>query len=78
MTQRYAAAGIEPPLEELLNDPITLLLMRRDGIGPADVRRAVTAGVSRFASAPDATLDPGSLQPSLKLPPDLGADSPAG
>jgi hypothetical protein len=52
MAQPYAVAGIEPPLEEVLKDPITLLVMRRDGIDIADVRRAVAAGRARFASAP--------------------------
>jgi hypothetical protein len=37
MAQPYATAGIEPPLEELLDDPITHLVMRRDGVELADV-----------------------------------------
>jgi hypothetical protein len=37
MRQGYAVAGIEPPLEELLEDQIARLIMRRDGIEPADV-----------------------------------------
>jgi hypothetical protein len=49
MEQGYAAAGIEPPLEELLNDRIAQLIMRRDGIALGDVWRAVEAARSRLA-----------------------------
>jgi hypothetical protein len=44
----------EPPLEELLDDPIVRLLMRRDGIGPDDVLKTLER-VSRRRSvrAPD-------------------------
>jgi hypothetical protein len=49
MDQAYAAAGIEPPLEELLDDDIARLIMRRDGIGPADVWRSVEAARARLA-----------------------------
>jgi hypothetical protein len=41
MEREYTAAGIEPPLGELLDDQIARLVMRRDGIGPADVWRSV-------------------------------------
>ena len=79
MAQPYVAAGIEPPLEELLNDPITLLLMQRDGIGLAEVWRAVAAGRSRLqASMRDAEQEPRGVEPAFELSPDLGTDSPAG
>ena len=32
MEQEYKRAGIEPPLEDLLNDRIAHLIMGRDGI----------------------------------------------
>ena len=41
MEQEYKRAGIEPPLEDLLNDRIAHLIMRRDGITLADVWRLV-------------------------------------
>jgi hypothetical protein len=73
MEQAYAAAGIEPPLEELLNDRIAQLIMRRDGIALTDVWRAVEAARSRLASRtehaaeeprePDPLPDPASLFP---------------
>jgi hypothetical protein len=36
MAQPYAVAGIEPPLEGLLDDQIAYLVMRCEGIRPAD------------------------------------------
>lgn len=36
---RYAHAGVEPPLEELLHDPVIRLVMRADRLEPAEVRR---------------------------------------
>ena len=35
----YAHAGDEPPLEELLHDPVVHLVMRADRPEPAQVRR---------------------------------------
>ena len=49
MAQPYATAGIEPPLEELLDDPIAHLVMRRDGVDVADVWRWVNEARSRLA-----------------------------
>jgi hypothetical protein len=77
MEQPYAVAGIEPPLEEVLKDPITRLVMRRDGIGIADVRRAVATSLMGFASAPAATTELRGIEPALELPADVGTDIPA-
>jgi hypothetical protein len=35
----YARAGTEPPLEEVLNDPVVHLIMQADRLQPAEVRR---------------------------------------
>lgn len=35
----YAHAGDEPPLEELLHDPVVHLVMRADRLEPAQIRR---------------------------------------
>ena len=35
----YSHGGVEPPLEEVLRDPIVRALMRRDGVRPEEVRR---------------------------------------
>jgi hypothetical protein len=71
MEGEYTAAGIEPPLEELLDDQIARLVMRRDGIGPADVWRSVEQARSRLAQRarkPAATA-------IAELSPALGTDS---
>jgi hypothetical protein len=49
MRQGYARAGVEPPLEELLDDQIARLIMRRDGIEPADVWRSIATARARLA-----------------------------
>jgi hypothetical protein len=36
IAQPCAMTGIEPPVEELLDEQIAYLVMQRDGIGPAD------------------------------------------
>lgn len=37
----YADGGIEPALEDLMTDPLTEALMRRDGVSPATLRAIV-------------------------------------
>lgn len=59
-------------MEEVLGD-----LMRRDGIGIADVRRAVAAGLMGFVSPRAATEELRGIEPALELPA-TGADIPAG
>jgi hypothetical protein len=39
--EMYAEAGIEPKLEELLRDPLTEALMRRDGVSVAGLRELI-------------------------------------
>ncbi len=39
----YAEAGIEPRLEDLLGDPLTLLLMQRDGVSDTSIRQLIGA-----------------------------------
>lgn len=36
---RYADAGSEPSLDEVLEDPIVQLMMRADGVEAAEIRR---------------------------------------
>jgi hypothetical protein len=76
MEHQYAAAGIEPPLEELLDDQIARLVMRRDGIGPADVWRSVEAARMRLArkAPPDTDKRPG-LDAILESSSAVGTDS---
>ena len=74
MERGYARAGIEPQLEELLNDPIAQLVMRRDGIAVADVWRIVEMARSRLADrTPRAAEAVPELEPQLQLSRDAGA-----
>jgi hypothetical protein len=41
--EMYAEGGIEPRLEELLNDPLTETLMRRDGVSAASLRELISS-----------------------------------
>jgi hypothetical protein len=74
--QKYAAAGIEPPLEELLNDRIAQLVMRRNGIALTDVWRVVQAARERLAQG-TAPLGPEERRPLdavAEVPPAPGTD----
>jgi hypothetical protein len=69
MERAYRAAGIEPPLEELLNDRIAQLVMRREGVALADVWRAVEAARSRLAKrVQHSAEEPRELDARLELP----------
>jgi hypothetical protein len=37
----YADGGIEPDIEDLLNDPVTVAIMRCDRVSPSDLRLLV-------------------------------------
>ena len=39
----YVRAGVEPPLREVLRDPIVRAVMRGDGVRPMEVRRVLRA-----------------------------------
>jgi hypothetical protein len=54
----------EPDVEEMLQDPVVQLVMRRDGLTPQMLRRVLRAGGERLLSAPAADHlvgDEGSL-----------------
>jgi hypothetical protein len=40
----YAEGGVEPPLDEVLDDPVIHLVMRADHLEPEQVRRLLTSG----------------------------------
>jgi len=42
----------EPELEEMLGDPIVLLVMQRDGLTPQSVRRILRASGDRLLATP--------------------------
>jgi hypothetical protein len=39
--ERYSQAGVEPPLEDLLNDPVTAAIMRCDNVSANTLRSLV-------------------------------------
>lgn len=51
---RWADAGVEPSVDDLMADPLTALVMRRDHIGPADVLAAVNRARHALRRAADA------------------------
>jgi hypothetical protein len=56
----YAHAGAEPPLEEVLSDPVVQMIMQADRLQPAEVRRLLAA-VRRQRRR--AAVDPGAICP---------------
>ena len=76
MGHGYAVAGVEPPLEELLDDQIARLIMRRDGLEPADVWRSIAAARARLAdSASDPLAARRDVDAMAKLSPSFGTGS---
>jgi hypothetical protein len=55
----YARAGTEPPLEEVMSDPVIELIMRADRLQPAEVRRLLEAAQRQLATS----IDPGAICP---------------
>jgi hypothetical protein len=51
MSGGHQEAGGEAPLEELLTDPIIELLLERDGIDPAELRRLLASVRERLQPA---------------------------
>jgi hypothetical protein len=45
---RWLAAGREPTLAEMLADPLVALVMRRDGVSPAELRSVVATAQTRL------------------------------
>ena len=57
----YAHAGTEPPLEEVLSDPVVQMIMQADHLEPAEVRRLLAAVRRQRHRA--AAGDPGAICP---------------
>ena len=47
-SENWSRAGVEPRLEDLINDPIARLVMRRDKLVPADLLKAVARARARL------------------------------
>ena len=41
MNRPYATAGTEPPIEDIISDPVMQLILRRDGLTAAEVWAAI-------------------------------------
>ena len=57
----------EPPLEEMLADPIVQLLMKRDRIGPSEVRAAMDQARARREASSDRAANPGDRIPPTRV-----------
>jgi hypothetical protein len=49
---RFLAAGKEPPLDEVLADPLVALVMRRDGVSAAQLRAVVATAQDKLRDRP--------------------------
>jgi hypothetical protein len=50
----WSRAGVEPTLEDLINDPIVHMVMRRDNVAPSDLLKVV-AGARAYLCKPAAS-----------------------
>jgi hypothetical protein len=69
---------VEPDLEDLINDPIVRLLMRRDNLVPADLLEVVAqarAHLGQPATPPQTKARPAALTNLNSEPDDRGSDS---
>lgn len=57
----------EPPLEEMLADPIVLLVMERDGIGPKEVRAAINEVLERYEASDNRSTDARNRIPPTRV-----------
>lgn len=53
----YLTGGIEPNLQEMIEDPIIQLLMRRDGVQKTDILQIVGLSMSAVRIVPDSEGD---------------------
>ena len=60
----WTRGGIEPPIDDLLSDPIAVAVMRRDGLRAEDVREVIRESRRRREAGP--------LWPGLRIPACLG------
>ena len=47
---RYAVGGVEPSLHDLLNDPLTHAIMRRDNLTANDVQSVLDSARANLAA----------------------------
>jgi hypothetical protein len=51
MKQRWKMAGVEPTLDELLDDDVMVPVMKKAGLGPDDIRSLVLETSERISDA---------------------------
>ena len=51
----YAEGGVEPPIDDLLRDPIISLRAQADGLSLADVEQVVVVAKTRLRDGPEAS-----------------------
>ncbi|GEM_PF-4167384 len=54
--QPWGTAGIEPPLCDVLDDPLVHAVMRRDRITAAELKRVIASAQRRLRPAPSPCL----------------------
>ncbi len=64
MRHDFTRSGAEPSLTEVLGDPLVQLIMQRDGVKEADLRRLIDAARRRLTAA-----QVGAVRAELATPP---------
>ncbi|MEA2754303.1 MAG: hypothetical protein QOJ54_592 [Aliidongia sp.] len=64
----YDSAGIEPDLIDLLADPVTHAVMRRDGVTLGDLCAVIRTGRRRLGNSLDPVPIPGRGRPAWRCP----------
>lgn len=75
----------EPSLQDVLDDPVVHAVLRRDGLSPQDLMRAINRGRSRLAPSRSSSnpagsntplpISPGPVTPGLTPAPTLRTDA---
>jgi hypothetical protein len=67
MSHRYQEGGVEPPLEELLVDPIVRLVLRRDHISVGDLFRYIDEARDRLLDEDGQTRSRNAAAPHARF-----------
>ena len=59
---RYMSGGVEPSLEEMLDDPVVQAVMERDGVTDETVRWALSQARGSDDAAPSGSEESGSAK----------------
>jgi hypothetical protein len=67
MSHRYQKGGVEPPLDELLVDPIVHLVLRRDHINVGDLTRYIAEARDRLLDEHHQTISSNAATPHARF-----------